>query len=80
MQYFHAKLTVCEHWCFIGKKVLSFIIQVLSLELQANDCAFKCCMADELYSGLLDDFNNYQETIMQGPDLKRHFQGKVQAH
>ena len=60
--------------------MLSFIIQGLSLELQANTQVFKCHMANKLYSGFLGDLNHYQETSRRGPDLKKHLQEKVQSY
>ena len=79
MQYFHAKLALCERCYSTGKEALS-VIRGLPLELQRNARVFKCRMADELYSGFLADLDHYQETSRRGPDLKRHLQEKVQAH
>ena len=76
MQYFHAKLTLCERCCSTGKEA-QFIIGGLPLELQANVRVFKCRMTDELYSGFLPDLDHYQETSRRGPDLQRRIQEKV---
>ena len=67
MQYFHAKLALCERCCSMGE-VLS-IIRGLPLELQANARVFKCRMADELYSGFLNVLDHYKGQV--GKDLIR---------